>query len=239
MPDLILYGTKPGWETPSFSPFVIKLEAWLRLAGLPYERRDGNPLQAPEGKVPYVEIDGQKMGDSQLIIEHLTRARGVRLDEGMTATEAATARAVRRMLEEGLYFVALRARWLEDDGWALQYPAFQVMFPPVIGALAVPMIRRKVREQAMAQGIGRHARDEVMAMGVADIESVATLLGEKAYLLGDQPRSVDATVFAFLWAFQGHPGKTPIHDAARAHNLVDYVERIKAKYWPPTEISPS
>lgn len=50
---IVVYGSKPAWGTPDLSPFVIKLETWLRLAGLPYERRDGgNPMQAPRGKIP-------------------------------------------------------------------------------------------------------------------------------------------------------------------------------------------
>ncbi len=239
MSELVLYGTRPGWETPDFSPFVIKLETWLRLAGVAYERQRGLPPQAPRGKVPYVLVDGQKLGDSQMIIEHLVQTRGVTLDEGMTPMERATARAVRRMLEEGTYFVALRTRWLEDDGWAIQYPAFSVMVPGFLAPLALPFIRSSVRKSAMAQGIGRYTRDEVMAMGVSDIEAVATILGDHRYLLGEAPRSVDATVFAFLWAIQGHPGKTPIHDAARAPKLVAYVERIKGQYFPLTAVVPS
>ena len=69
---IVVYGSKPAWGTPDLSPFVIKLETWLRLAGLPYERRDGgNPMQAPRGKIPYLEIDGERLGDSQVIIEEL------------------------------------------------------------------------------------------------------------------------------------------------------------------------
>ncbi len=228
---LILYGTLPAWGTPDFSPFVIKLETWLRITGVPYERRRGNPMRAPKGKVPYVDIDGERMGDSQLILETLTRRNGVTLDEDMLPIERATARAVRRMLEEGLYFVTLRLRWLEEDGWALQYPAFKAIVPALIAPLAIPMVRRQVRASARGQGSARHTRDEAIAMGVADLQAVEAILGDRLFLLGDQPRSVDATVYAFLLAIQSHPGTTAVHTAARTARLLAYTTRIRERYW--------
>lgn len=228
---IVLYGSLPAWGTPDFSPFVIKLETWLRLVGMPYERRQGNPMQAPKGKMPYVDLDGVRMGDSQLVIEEITRRHGVTLDEGLGPVELATARAVRRMLEEGLYFVTLRLRWLEEDGWALQYPAFKVLFPAMIAPIALPMIRRKVRAAAVGQGSGRHTREEVLAMGVADLGAVEAILGDRPYLLGDRPRSVDATVYAFLVAIQSHPGTTAVHEAARAPRLLAYTARIRDRFW--------
>ncbi len=236
--SLIVFGSKPAWNTPDFSPFVIKLETWLRLAGIPYERRNGgNPLQAPKGKIPYIELDGQRIGDSQLIIETLTERFGVTLDAGLSPRELALARMVRRALEEGTYFAAVRLRWVEEDGWVRQYPAFKVLFPAFIAPVAIPMIRRKVRSAAMAQGVGRHSREEVMAMAVDDLAALEALLGDQPYLLGEAPRSVDATVYAFLIAIQRHPGATGVHLAARSPRLMAYTERLAAAYWPPTELT--
>lgn len=229
---LPLYGSRPAWGAPDFSPFVIKLETWLRMAGIPYERRDGGtPMKAPKGKLPYVELDGKHVGDSQLVLEELTRRHGVTLDAGMSPAEAATARAVRRMLEEGTYFCTLRLRWLEADGWAEQYPAFAKMFPAFVAPIVVPLIRNKVRSAAQAQGVGRHTREEVIAIAAADLAAVQALLGEQAYLFGDAPRSVDATLYAFLTAIQTHPGTTAVHLAARSAPFLAYTQRIRDRYW--------
>jgi glutathione S-transferase len=61
------------------SPFALKLETWLRLAGLPYELvPTRNPGQGPKGKLPFiVDDDGTVVADSSLIIEHLVRTRGL------------------------------------------------------------------------------------------------------------------------------------------------------------------
>lgn len=237
---LVVYGSRPAWGAPDFSPFVIKLETWLRLAGVPYERRDGgNPLQAPKGKIPYVELDGVRMGDSQLIVEELTRRHAVSLDAGLGPGEAAVGRAFRRMLEEGTYFCTLWLRWVDDEGWKEQYPAFKALFPAVIAPIALPMIRSTVRKGAHAQGTGRHAREAIIAMARADLEAVEAQLGDQPYFLGDLPRSVDATVYAFLTAIQTHPGTTAVHEAARAPRLLAYTARIRERYWAqPVAVSP-
>jgi hypothetical protein len=60
-----------------WSPFVIKLEARLRFAGVPYITEAGSTRTAPKGKIPYVECRGlgdslsTSLGDSTLIIKHL------------------------------------------------------------------------------------------------------------------------------------------------------------------------
>lgn len=236
MNPIPLYGSQPAWGIPDFSPFVVKLETWMRLAGLPYERRAGNPMKAPKGKIPFVELDGTLMGDSQLIIAELTRRYAVTLDDGLSEAEKATGHAVRRMVEEGSYFLLARLRWVEEDGWKVQYPAFRKLFPPGVGALVVPMVRRNVRRTCVAQGSGRHTREETIALAVADLRAVEGILGDRPYLLGDVPRSVDATVYAFLLSLQLHPNSTEVHLAARSPALLAYTARIRERYWPPTEL---
>ncbi|GMF76393.1 unnamed protein product [Aspergillus oryzae] len=77
---LTLYRGLPGTGIYSWSPFVIKLEARLRFAGIPYRVEAGSMRNAPRGKVPYISIpaeilyeDGSHpappvvMGDSTMI----------------------------------------------------------------------------------------------------------------------------------------------------------------------------
>ena len=40
--------------------------------------------QAPKGKVPYIEYKGKRIGDSTLIIEMLTKKKGIDLDCDLT-----------------------------------------------------------------------------------------------------------------------------------------------------------
>ncbi len=223
--------TRP-WGTPNLSPFCTKLECYLRMTEIPYKTAKFARGEAPKGKVPYVNIDGKLFGDSQLIIDELERrlvAEGKpALDRGLAARDAALGRLTRRMLEEAVYFVTMFVRWKTDDGFAATRDEFKKMLPGFL----VPLIRRDVHKQLHGQGTGRHGHDDVMAMGVADLNALAELLGDRPFFLGDQPRTVDCTLYAFLEATIGFPVDSPIKAAGRSHpNLVAYRQRIRDRWW--------
>ena len=59
----------PAFGLPNASPFCMKLETYLRMAGLPFELvNDGNVIRAPKGKLPYIEDDGRVVADTNFII---------------------------------------------------------------------------------------------------------------------------------------------------------------------------
>ena len=66
-----------------------------------------------------------------------------------------------------------------------------------------------------------------------DIDALATIIGEKAFLMGDRPCGADATVFAFVAGFLTPVFVTPIRTAAEKHqNLTGYRDRILRHYFP-------
>jgi len=234
MESITLYQS-PGrpWGMPNLSPFCSKLETYLRMASVPHTLAVADIRKAPKGKVPYVGIDGGLMGDSQLVIEAIERRLGdAALDAGLDARDHATGHVIRRMLEDGLYFVSMYNRWITPDGYAVLAPVFKQILPAPLRIL-MPMIRRSVRKSLRAQGAGRHTTDELMAMGIADVDALALFLGDQPFLLGDKPRTVDATVFAFVTSLLGFPAESRLrtHALAKA-NLVAYRDRIAARWWP-------
>jgi glutathione S-transferase len=89
-----------------------------------------------------------------------------------------------------------------------------------------------MKSQAWQQGIGRHSRDEVIAIGRAGLEAVATLLGSQDYLFGDTPSSIDASLFGQLHTLVKHPFPGPLQDVALAQPaLMAYHDRIWQRYW--------
>ncbi len=222
-----------SWGTPNLSPFCAKLETYLRVAEVPYTLRKANFRKAPKGKIPFVELDGALVGDSQLIIEQLERrlaAAGKKpLDQGMSARDIALARMIRRTVEEGMYFVGLYARWQTDDG----YPLMRDEFKKVLPAFILPIIRRSQIKKLQQQGTGRHSFDDVMAIGIADLDALAELLGDKPYMLGDQPRVIDCAMYGFLEASLGFPLDSPLKARAKQHaNVLAYRQRIRERWWP-------
>lgn len=218
---------------PNASPFCVKLELWLKLAGIPYGiEEQAMPFKAPKRKIPYIIKDGQAIGDSTLIIEHLTRSRNITLDADLTARERALDQAVWAMCDERLYWYGVWDRWL-GPGW----PVVSASFFDGIPAIALPLMKayaqRAVKKQLWAQGTGRHAPDEILGMAKRDIAALAAIVGDGPYVHGAQIRSVDAVVYSYTVNFIDFQITTPMTEAARAHaNLVAYTRRITEKYFP-------
>jgi glutathione S-transferase len=233
MKELVLHQppTRP-WGTPNLSPFCTKLETYLRMAEIPYAPAMWKRGDAPKGKMPYVRIGDRLMGDSHLIIEELERelaAEGKRpLDHELPARDRAIGHMIRRAIEEGLYFINTYAKWHVDAGYAHTRGEFKKFIPGFV----IPIVRREQRKKLHAQGTGRHTFDEVMGMGVADVDALAELLGDRPFLLGDVPRTVDCTVFAFLENLLGFPYDSPIRKRGLEHaNLAAYRARVRERWW--------
>jgi glutathione S-transferase len=229
---IVLYQPPRAWGTPNISPFCAKLETYLRMTEVPYKIGAFSRSKAPKGKVPFIERDGSFMGDSQLIIDDLEKRLAAEgktpLDAGISPRDHAIARMVRRTLEEGYYFVGLYARWHHDEGYAHMRDAFKQFVP----ALVVPIVRRMQRKKLHEQGTGRHTFEEAMAIGAADLDALAELLGDRPFLLGETPRTIDCTVFGFLESTMGFPLDGPLKKRGESHaNLVAYRKRIRERWW--------
>jgi glutathione S-transferase len=233
---LTLHRPPPAWELRSLSPFAVKLEAYLRLAGLPYVAKGADPRRSPTGKVPYVRLaDGTLLTDSQAIVAHLEAGLGAAaLDAGLSAGEAARAHVVRRTLEEATYWHIVALRWHDDAGWPHTRTAFAGVLPPVVGPLALPLIRRQVRGSLWAQGTTRHAPAQRVAHALADFAAVEALADPVGpFFSGAAPRTVDGVVYAFVNAVLGFPGASPVKDGLRGMRRLCGVEAaVRARAFP-------
>jgi len=198
LPAIRLHQFPPVWGR-NVSPFTLKVEAWLILAGLPYVVMPvRNPARGPKGKLPFIEDGGRRIADSSLILDHLRRTRGVDPDAGLDAAARAEALALQRLFEDHFYFVMVYARWLDPAGWRATRQGLFGTLPPGARQIVASIVRRKIRRDLLGHGIARHGRDEVYAMGRADLEAVATYLDEGPFFFRDRPTTIDAIAYAFL-----------------------------------------
>jgi glutathione S-transferase len=235
-----------GWDAfgvPDFSPFCLKVKTYLRMAHVPYASALGDPRKAPTKKIPFIVHDGTTVGDSGLILEYLQKKKlGDALDARLTPEEHALGHLVRRTCEESLYFAVLHTRWADDAEWPALAKQFKPIMPPVIGGLIINMIRKDTLRNVWGQGLGRHTVENVHAHGKADVDALATVLGDKPYLFGNTPTSYDATLFGTIANVLAHPPNSPIALHAKGKkNLVAFVERVKEAYWstPDTNVDPA
>ena len=219
----------PRFWGRNISPFGLKLETWLQLADIPYRVRESTRLdKAPKGKLPYILDYGQAIADSTLAIEHLKDSRGIDPDAMLTDRERAEAVSLQRLFEDHLYFVLVYSRWLDEESWPLVADAF-------FGHLAVPArqlvrnrYRRRVARTLYLQGLGRHSREEIYALGREDLAAVAAYLGERPFFMGDSLTTLDAVAYGFLANIIMVPLETELKRIAHGlPNLRSWCEAIE------------
>jgi glutathione S-transferase len=231
MITLYCFRRAPG--LPDLSPFVVKAMMLLKLAHLDYEENRNGFAKAPKGKQPYIDDSGSIVADSTFIRWHIEKTRGVDFDAQLTPEQRAVGWAVEKMCEDHLYWILVRGRWLNDANFE-RGPA--KIFERIPAPLRPPikfLVRRKIAKSLHLQGIGRHSEDEAAELGVKDVQTLATLLGDKSYLFGEAPCGADASVFAFVAAVLSPTWESPVRDAAAAKaNLVAYRDRLMGEYFP-------
>ena len=230
---ITLYSFGPGFGLPDPSPFVTKAEVLLKMAGLPYAIDTGGFKKAPKGKLPYIDDDGETIADSTFIRWHLEKKYEIDFDRGLTAEQRATAWAFEKMLEEHLYWAVVHTRWMDDANFAKGPCNFFRTIPAPIRPVVVAMIRRQLRRTLHGQGIGRHAPEEIVALGTRSIDATADFLGTKLFMMCPEPTGLDAAAFAFVAGVLCPLFETPLRTAAeRHHNLRRYVGRMTARFYP-------
>lgn len=211
------------------SPFCMKVEVFLRLAGLPHEIVEAMPVGQPKGKLPVLVDGATTVPDSEAIVAYLQRAHGASMPPALAAPETPAHLLLRRLLEEHLYFAAVHFRWVEDAGWMHTRAFFGGMPAPVRGAVGA-LVRRKMRRDLVGQGLGRHTREQIADKACADLDALEAVLGDSPYLGGGEPAAIDATAYAF-WV---NLVRVPVESPLKAHALtlprmVAYGERMRAR----------
>ncbi|HAC59852.1 MAG TPA: hypothetical protein DCF73_16035 [Rhodobiaceae bacterium] len=216
--------------TPNPSQFCVKLEAALRLAGVPHELwYEMDPAKGPKGKLPFIEIEGKHIGDSTLILYHLKEKLGVDLDRGLSDLERAQSHVIERMVEERLYWAIVHSRWA--DNWEVVKAMFFTGLPFPLSLIVPRMARRDMLAALGSQGLGRHTSEEIYDLGARDLATLAMLLGDKPFFFGNEPHLADITVYSALINIIGPDIETPLKEAALSHpNLVLHTERMGELY---------
>lgn len=235
---ITLYTFGPAFGLPDPSPFVMKAEVLLKMAGLDYRTDTGGFNKAPKGKLPYIVDDGEAIADSTFIRWHLEKKYEIDFDRGLDAARRATAWAFEKMLEDHAYWAVLHSRWMDDANFDKGPRTFFNRVPAPVRPLVLAMVRRQIRRSLYGHGMGRHAPEEIVALGTRSIDATADFLGDKPFFMGDELTGVDATVFAFTAGLLCPSFESPLLTAAQRHdNLKRYAERMTERFYPADSTS--
>ncbi len=229
-----LYQFHPMLGLPNMSSFCLKLETWLRMAGLPYENRYTNdPREAPLGKLPCLKVDNRTIPDSTLCIDYLKHKHGIDLDRRLTPAQKAQSHALKALLEDRLYYAGLYSRWVDARYW----PEFRdILFgklPFPVRKVLPQVIQQKMKRDLQGQGIAKHPPEQVYALAAQDIAVLSALLGDQAYFFGDEPSEIDASAFGLIAQLTLVTRNTPWPPIVAPYpNLRAYAERMLQRYFP-------
>jgi glutathione S-transferase len=225
---LVVYTFSPDWGLPTGGPFALKLIKWLEIAGLPFEQRiENNPARGPKGKNPWIELDGDRIGDSEVIIEILAKRSGFDIDAGLSPEQRALSHAVRRMLEEHFHQVFEWELFVHPNGAAWVQGVAESIVPKPLAGLAASAFSGRLRRQLHARGIARHSDDVIAGKGRADVEAFEVLLGNGPYLTGERPCMADVSAYGLLAPMAHWPMRTPVADYVKSRPvLLAYLERV-------------
>jgi glutathione S-transferase len=202
------------------------------MAGQPCEINTKGYARSPKGKLPFIDDAGAVVADSTFIRWHLEKKYGIDFDKGLSAEQRAIAWATEKMLEDNLYWIGLYWRWMDDAAFAKVSAALFGAIPWPMRKLVGAIVRRGMRKSLHGQGMGRHRVEEMSAIGRRGIESLSALLGDKPYLVGSEPCSTDAMMFATLTSALCPQFDNPLRqDVARYPNLVAYEARMRQRYF--------
>lgn len=234
MPKLIAHHLPGAWGLMSVSPFCLKLDAWLRMAGIEHQSVVATtPFGAPKGKAPWIEFDGHKIGDSTLIIQYLKEKLGVDPDAHLTPVQKGMAVAIQRLIDENLYWVMVNDRWNTPENWAILKSTVLGGIPAPLRAIIAPLARRGVLKQLKGHGMGCHNTDEIAAIGRRDIDALAAILGDQDWFFGETPTEIDAVAFGQLANIHLVGFSSPMKAVIAGHaNLVAFIERFRTRFYP-------
>ena len=206
-----IYTFPAGFGLPTTGPFSLKLAMALRIAQIPYELVATVDFKAsPKRKIPWIDAGGTTMADTVLILRWLGDTRGVDLERGLSPLQRAHGLALRVLLEEHWHQVYEIELILDPEGAGARLAALQDHF----------------KHHLYERGMLRNSRDEVIALGKADLDATAAWLADRAWAVSDEPTLTDCAVFGMLAPAIYAPFPTPCMSYARTlRPLVAFVER--------------
>jgi glutathione S-transferase len=225
---LTLYSYPELFGLPDNNPYGLKVFAFLKLARLPFRHEHiFDAKAAPRGQLPYIDDDGQHVGDSDTIVAHLIGKHRLKIDDALTRSQRDIDLMVRRTLDD-LYWVMSYSRWKDPQFWPL-FRDEMLRTHSNLTAAGLEDAQRYNFERYRYQGIGRYEPADVYKRGLADLQVLADLVGDSGFLFGSRPASGDAGVYGFLANIYFYRIDTPLRAfVGSRHNLVRHCEAIHA-----------
>jgi glutathione S-transferase len=224
---LVLYLYPGLFGLPDNNPFGLKVDTFLRAEKIDYcIEHTINTQNAPRNQLPYIDDNSTVVSDSNNIIKYIINKFQLSIDNDLTEQQHQLQSLIISMLDSHLYWVISYSRWQDPIFW----PIFKKTFLDTVSAITEEDLNKAQKynqEKYYYQGIGRYALSEIYDAGIRDLKIIASYLGEKEYIFGDNIHTVDCGCYGFLANIYYANMDTPLKKFICAMpNLVAYIERI-------------
>lgn len=223
---------------PGISPFCLKVETWLRMNQVKYENVDHKlKFKSKKGQLPFVELNGEEIADSDIIIKQLSQTFGKDLDAGLTQEERNISHAFSSMLNNHTGWVARCWRYRHPGQFlkAAQMDVKRMLnskLPRGVLQFFFKLAFKSNVQQTIGHGLGRHTTEEIIEFGKEDLKHISQFLGGKPFFFGTEPHLLDCVAFSHLCQFVYVPfGGLLEYMESDCANLLAFVERMKERYW--------
>jgi len=208
------------------------------MVGLKYENVDHKMrYKSKKGQLPFVELNGNEIADSDIIIRDLSAKFEKDLDEGLTPEQKNVSHAFESMLNNHTSWVVRWWRYNNPDEF-IQAAELDIKrtlnsrLPKGLLNLLFKWGFKSNVKQAIGHGIGHHTDNEIYDFGKSDLKALSDVLMAKDYFFGKEPHLLDVVAFAHLSQFVYVPfAGMKEWMAEETPNLVDHVDRMKRRYW--------
>jgi glutathione S-transferase len=223
---LTLYSYPELFGVADNNGYGLKVFAFLKLTGVPFKHEHiFDASKAPRGQLPYIDDDGEAIGDSDTIIAHAIRKYRLTIDDGLTTAQRDLTHLIDRMLDD-LYWVMSYSRWKDERFW----PAFRdrlLKEHPSVNEAGLKKAQEFNFQRYHFQGIGRYAPDAAYARGLADLQVLAHLIPANGFVHGPKPTTIDAGIYGFIANIYFYEIETPLKQFVVAHpNVVRHCRAI-------------
>ncbi|XP_044024242.1 failed axon connections homolog isoform X2 [Siniperca chuatsi] len=209
------------------------METYLRMVDLPYQNYFDGKL-SPQGKMPWIEYNQEQVCGTEFIIDFLEERLGASLNKSLTPQERAMSRAITKMVEEHFYWTIAYCQWVDNLEETQKMLSVSGPLSDLLKWILSHLTGGIVKREMYGHGIGRFSKEEVYSLMEKDMRTLATLLGDKKYLMGSKLSTVDAAVFSHLapamWTLPGTRPEQLIK--GELINLAMYCDRIRRRFWP-------
>merc|ERR1712223_1635345 len=231
---------------PTISPACLKLETWLKLNGIKFENINHNSkLRSKRGLLPFVELNGEEICDSDYIIKQLsTKFEKEDPAANLTAEQKNVQHAMVTMVENHLQWAIMHWRVKNADntlkGFHLDLQNMMGTKMPVglLNLFFKHTMLRKGMKKVKAAGFNGYTAEEIEQFGKDDLKGLSELLGDKQFFFGDDPNHLDLVAFSQLALVLNvddseNGVKCPLKEFINAEctNLVGHYNRMKDRAW--------